>query len=194
MGSAFLVESLPGAEIAKAVGEYLARVSGPALPKAERARLLTSWQNAPEVACIDALNLASITAFLDHVASLEGFADANEAIEKGRWRHLPYYIESCWVPIRCDMTHLVSNKGSFPISVCSAFGLLDNLAEIATRSSHDLGVVPPHFELMRSDPRAFFALQIDAFDERTMLQWIWRALFEGATLSIERNVPMWGGG
>ena len=88
---------------------------------------------------------------------------------------------------------MVANKGSFPIFVGSSFGLLDNLADIATRSPHDLGVVPPHFELMRSDPRAFFALQVDAFDERAMLQWIWRALFEAATLSVERNVPMWGG-
>jgi hypothetical protein len=193
MGSAFLIEPLPDPAMTKAVGEYLAGMTDPALPELERARLLKSWENAPAVALIDALNVASIAAFLEHVAGLEGFADPNDAIDKSRWRHLPYYIESCWVPVRCDATHLVANKGSFPIFVGSSFGLLDNLADIATRSPHDLGVVPPHFELMRSDPRAFFALQVDAFDERAMLQWIWRALFEAATLSVERNVPMWGG-
>jgi hypothetical protein len=43
---------------------------------------------------------------------------------------------------------------------------------------------------MRTDLRAFYALELDAFDEATTLQWVWRALFEAATLCIERHVPM----
>jgi len=46
---------------------------------------------------------------------------------------------------------------------------------------------------MRADPRAFYALELDAFDEATMLQWVWRAHFEAATISVERNIPMWSG-
>jgi len=48
---------------------------------------------------------------------------------------------------------------------------------------------------MRTGPRAFYALmsQRDAFDEATTLQWVRRALFEAATLCVERNVPMSSG-
>jgi hypothetical protein len=46
---------------------------------------------------------------------------------------------------------------------------------------------------MRADPKSFYALELDDFDEATTLQWVWRAHFEAASISVERNVPMWSG-
>ena len=76
-----------------------------------------------------------------------------------------------------------------PRSSAVPTGLLANPADNAAASPHGLGTVPAHFELMRTDLRAFYALELDAFDEATTLQWVWRALFEAATLCIERNFP-----
>ena len=75
----------------------------------------------------------------------------------------------------------------------SAYSLLANLAAISIASPYGLGTVPPHFDLMRTDPSSFYALQLDAFDEPTTLQWVWRALFAAATLSVEQNTPLWSG-
>ena len=196
MGSVFIVGDLPGPEMAEAVGHYLDDLSDPVLLPLERRRLLKAWRQAPAAGRIDAMDINSIIAFLDYTAKLEGLPDVNQAIDRSRWRHLPYWLESCWVPLRSDATRVAAGKdtGGFPIFVGSAFALLDNLAEIASRSPYGLGQVPPHFELMRCDPDAFFALQVDTSDEPMMHRWIWRALFDGATLSIERNAPMWAGG
>src|SRR3954451_12531750 len=58
-----------------------------------------SWADYSEQVDIDALNLASVELFLDHAASLEGLRNSAEAIEAGKWRNLPYWIESVWVPL-----------------------------------------------------------------------------------------------
>jgi len=188
MSSSLIVGRLPSTEALDGASAYLAQALDAPATKPVQAELCKAWDAAPEeLASIDALNLASISAFLDHTAKLEGLADANEALERSRWPHLPYWIESYWLPVRGGtMLHE-------PVFFGSAYGLLDNLADIAALSPRGLSTVPPHFELMRTDPRAFYALKLDAFDEATMLQWIWRALFEAATLSVNRNVPMWSG-
>jgi hypothetical protein len=124
---------------------------------------------------------------------LEGLENINEAMERSRWRHLPYWLESYWLPVQSDMA--VVHEEGFPRFVGSSQALLANLADIAALSPHRLGTVPAHFDLMRSDLRAFYALDPDPVteSESAMLQWVWRALFEAATLSVERNVPMWNG-
>ncbi len=187
MGSCLIVGRLPGTDALDGTRTYLARASDASLTKLEQAQLCRAWNAAPEeVAYIDALNEASTSAFLNHAAQLEGLPDANEALTRSRWRHLPYWIESYWLPVRSDMTYLDGT-----VFFGSAHGLLANLTGISEASPYALGTMPPYFELMRSDLRSFHALSLDAFDEQTMLQWVWRALFEAATLSIDQNAPLW---
>jgi hypothetical protein len=191
MGSSLVVGRLPSAEAHDDARTYLAGASDAALTSDAQAKLLKIWRAAPKkVAYLDPLNLASQVQFLKHVVALEGLKDINEAMMRSRWRHLPYWIESYWLPVRSDMA--VAHEGGFFGSSC---GLLANLAEIAALSPHGLGTVPAHFDLMLSDLRAFYALDLNPVteSESAMLQWVWRALFEAATLSVERNVPMWNG-
>src|SRR5947208_2225174 len=50
------------------------------------------------LATISLLNLASVSLFLKHIATLEGH-DINVALERTRFRHLPWWAESIWLPI-----------------------------------------------------------------------------------------------
>jgi len=192
MGSTLLVVGrLRGRKERDAAAAYVAGASDAALTSNARVALLKAWNVAPaKVACLDALNEASTCAFVEHAAALEGLKGFNEAMMRGRWRHLPYWIDSYWLPVRSDTTLIERDKNGWPSFFGSADGLLANLADIAAASPHRLGTVPPHFELMSTNLRAFYALELDAFDETTMLQWVWRALFEAATLCVERNFPM----
>jgi hypothetical protein len=192
MGSTLLaVGRLPGREERYTAGTYLARASDAALTSDAQAGLLKAWKVAPKkMACLDALNEASTCAFIEHAAALEGLKGFNEAMTRGRWRHMPHWIDSYWLPVRSDTTLIERDRNGWPSFFGSAYGLLANLADIAAASPHDLGTAPPHFERMRTDLRAFYAVELDAFDAVTTLQWVWRALFEAATLCVERKVSM----
>jgi hypothetical protein len=188
MGLSLFVGRLPGYARGD-VSAYLGKASDAAPTSVARVELFGVWDAAPEeVGYFDALNEASTVAFLDHAARLEGLKDSNEALTHSRWRHLPYWVESYWLPVRSEAT-----TGG-PVFCGSAHGLLANLADIRSASPYGLGVIPPHFELMRADPRAFYALRLDAFDNVTTLQWLFRSYFEAATLAVERNLPMWSSG
>jgi hypothetical protein len=161
LGSLLIVGRLPSAQAHNHVRAYLAGASDAALTSDAQAKLLKRWRAAPKkVAYLDPLNLASQVTFLKHAVALEGLEDINEAMTQSLWRHLPYWIESYWLPVRSDMA--VADQGGFLGSSC---GLLANLADIAALSPHGLGTVPPHFELMRSDPQAFYALYLDRVTE-----------------------------
>ena len=49
------------------------------------------------------LNLASVTLFNDHVARLEGFKNSVGAEVRSRFKNLPYWETSIWLPgsVRC---------------------------------------------------------------------------------------------
>jgi len=188
MGSFLIVGRLPDHVERDDTAAYLSGATDAKLTSDAQAALLEAWFAAPEeMAYFDALNEASTTAFLNHAAKLEGLKDSGEVQKRSRWRHLPHWIESYWLPVRSDKVI------DGPVFFGSSHGLLANLADIAAASPHGLGTIPEHFELMRADPKAFYALGLDAFDEATMLRWLWRAHFEAATISVERNVPMWSG-
>jgi hypothetical protein len=106
-----------------------------------------AWFAAPEeMAYFDALNDASKTAFLNHAAKLEGLKDSGEIQKRSRWRHLPHWIESYWLPVRSD----TATDG--PVFFGSTHGLLANLADIAAASPHNLVTVPEHFRAHASRP------------------------------------------
>jgi hypothetical protein len=188
MGSTLFVGRLVTEESPQMVRQFLSETSD--LPPDQQSALCNAWSQAPEeVAAIDALNLASIELFLSHTAELEAIS-VQTAIDASRWRQLPYWIYSHWLPVPTNETRLINDAAACPLFFGSAQALLSNLEEIADQSPLQLRTMPPHFDLMRSDPRTFHAIDL-GFDDRTTVQWIWRALFEAATLSVEQNVPMW---
>src|SRR5262249_41636077 len=191
MGSTVLVVGrMAGRKERRAAAAYLAGASDAELTSDTRAALLKAWDAAPaKIACLDALNEASTCAFGEHAAALEGLKDFNEAMTRGRWRHLPYWIDSYWLPVRSDTTFIERDNHGWPSFFGSAYGLLANLADIAAASPYCLGTVPPHFELMRTNLRAFYAGKLDAFDEPTTLQWVWRGPFAAGTLFVWRDFP-----
>jgi hypothetical protein len=192
MGSTLLVVGrLPGRKERYTAGTYLARASDAALTSDAQAGLSKAWKSRPQEDGLSrALNEASTCAFVEHSAALEGLKGFNYAITRGRWRRLPYWIDSYWLPVRSNTKLIVRDKYEWPAFFGSAYGLLANLADIAAASPHGLGTVSPQFERMRTDLRAFYSLELRAFDAVTTLQWVWRALFEVATHCVERNVPM----
>ena len=148
MGSFLMVGRLPDHVERDDAVAYLRGATDAALTSDAQAALLQAWYATPEdMAYFDALNDASKTAFLNHAAKLEGLKDSSEVQKRSRWRHLPHWIESYWLPVRSDTT-----TGG-PVFFGSAHGLLANLADIAATSPHGLGAVPPHFKLMRTHPR-----------------------------------------
>jgi hypothetical protein len=103
MGSFLMVGRLPDHVERDDAAAYLSGATDTALTSDAQAALLQAWDAAPdEMAYFDALNEASTSAFLNHAAKLEGLKDSNEALTRSRWRHLPYWIESFWLPVHTD--------------------------------------------------------------------------------------------
>src|SRR6187399_1083709 len=48
---------------------------------------------------ISIFNLASVALFTDHVSKLEGFAKPGAALENTKFRNLPWWQTSIWVPV-----------------------------------------------------------------------------------------------
>ena len=106
--------------------QTLSGATDAALTSDAQVALLQAWDGAPEeMAYFDALNEASKTAFLTHAAKLEGLKDSSEVQKRSRWRHLPHWIESYWLPVRSD----TATDG--PVFFGSTYGLLTNLADMA---------------------------------------------------------------
>jgi hypothetical protein len=117
---------------------WLAGASDAGLASAAQAELLREWEASPEKgAFFDVLSFDGTCALLDHAARLEGLRDSTEAIERSRWRHLPYWMDSYWLPIRSGRSETFGDGSRF---LGSAHTLLANLADIAAASPHDLAL------------------------------------------------------
>jgi hypothetical protein len=142
--------------------------------------LCIAWGDADEeVASIDALNLASVVLFLNHAAQLDGSRCSDDRMLECRWRQLPVWMASCWLPVEAQV-HDQRELNGEPVFIGSAQALLVELAEIAALSPHRLGNVPAQYQADIDDP----------LDETATLQWVWRAFFDAATLAVQCKVPM----
>ncbi|MEQ1523679.1 MAG: hypothetical protein ABL936_20630 [Aestuariivirga sp.] len=81
-----------------------------------------------------------------------------------------------------------------PTLIGTATGLVNDLEAIAVAATIELKRKPDNFDLMMSDPKAFYSLNVADLDDETTLRWIWNAYFEGAKLSLLHNRPLWSGG
>ena len=59
----------------------------------------SAWRAcAPKIAAFNLFNLATIVSFLDYVAKLEGFESSSKALDRTRFRNLPWWQFSIWLP------------------------------------------------------------------------------------------------
>jgi len=152
------------------------------------------WQKTPEhIATINLLNLASVVFFTDHVAKLEDFADSAAALEHTRFRHLPWWQTSIWLPISFQPPpEPAMESDGWPVFLGSCQGLLADLAEIQKLSDMSLGATPEGYDAMRADHGAFMRSGFELSDDRSIIQWVWRGLHDSAEMALSRSSPIFG--
>jgi hypothetical protein len=145
------------------------------------------FETDEDIATLCFLNGASIVAFLEHVGVVEGYPDRNTALrafERGnsRLKNMPCWENSIWLPFDFEPVGMLEDDPT--VFVGSGPALLRELADLQQRSPLGLGASPNGYERMRQDIRAFYRdrrpMQLDEADT---VRWIWRALFDGATIA-----------
>jgi hypothetical protein len=152
-----------------------------------------SWTNcADNTDWLCLLNLASVCLFLDHVSELEGFPDANAALERTRFRQLPWWESSIWLPIAFTPPTLLDDGGC-PVLLGSCQQLLGDLEEVRRLSHLSMSTTPRGYEQMRSDIKAFCRSGFQLDDDASIIQWIWRALYDGPNTAIDNSAVLSSG-
>jgi hypothetical protein len=170
--------------------EYLATAES-VLPAHIRLDKNAPWRKCAEnIAIIDNLKLASVGFFLDHVAALEGI-QREEGCDVSRFRHMPWWLFAAVLPVDFSPPKDPPNTpDGWPVFVGSSQRLLGELQEIQALSSMRLGEIPDGYRLAQEDPTTFFHSGFEIKEDRAIHQWVWRALFDAATLSIEKHAPI----
>lgn len=144
------------------------------------------WTSCPKKIVVgESLNLASLCLFLDHVAELEGFKDSSSAISATRFKHLPYWMSTVWIPIDFEQTSVLYAKTD-PLCIASSVGLLRNLEAIRALSPSSLGNPPECYGNEGGVPESSPSPDDDC------LRWVWYDLFQVGTLSLKHGAPVWG--
>jgi hypothetical protein len=140
-----------------------------------------------EVAMLCFLNDASIVAFLEHAGAVEGYPDGATAVaafERGdsRFKNMPCWQNSIWLPFDFEPVGMLEDDPT--VFVGSGPALLRELTDLQQRSPLGLGASPDGYDRMRQDIRAFYRDRtVFRLDEADTVRWIWRALFDGATIA-----------
>lgn len=125
-------------------------------------------------------DLANTDALLRHAASLQGI-DSDLALLFGRWRHLPYWLDSIWVP--GDMLirpFLFDRMEHGPFFIGSAMTLAAELDEIANASPLGLREAA-----VAGNPAGGGAA------EGGPIRDAWQSYRDAARLALTCKVPMW---
>lgn len=134
---------------------------------------------------ISLFNLATVVLFTDHVAKLEGFSDSGAAMEGTRFRHLPWWQTSIWLPLEFQPpSDPAIDMDGWPIFLGSCQGLLADLTEVQKLSDMHLSATPSGYTNMRADYRAFMRSRFTMSDERSLIQWVWCGLHDAAQLGM----------
>lgn len=140
--------------------------------------LMQGWfGNDPPCGRYDS-TLKETDALLRHAASLQGL-DSDLALLFGRWRHLPYWIESIWLP--GDVTirpFLFDRMEHGPFFIGSAKALAAELDEIAKASPL----------ILRNSALAEGMAETG---EGGCISRTWRSYREAARLALESGLPLW---
>ena len=171
----------------------LAHVADPGLA----ADVQQLFEAEEEVGFLCLLNGASVMAFLKHVGQLERHPDtriAFKAFHEGRskFRNMPWWDNSIWLPF--DFKRPGTLKDDSVTFIGSAPALLRELATMQESSSLALGAIPAGYKEMHQDIAAFYQSGAELeLDEQGIVQWIWRALFDGAEMAIRSKTALWAG-
>lgn len=193
--SNFVRNAFVSAGVEQSLQSFLGRFLGKS-PLDQRVNsLIMEWKaGTAEVGNLNTMNEASVVAFLEFTAKLEGIS-SEEAIENSKWKNLPYWLQAIWLPLEgINVDPVVVEIEGMPTFIGTATGLVNDLEAIAAAAKIGLKKKPSNFDLMMSDPKAFYALKVADLDEEATLRWIWNSYYEGAKLSLLHNRPLWSGG
>jgi hypothetical protein len=116
------------------------------------------------------LNVASIGLFLSHVAEIEGLPSAAEGVTDSKFRQMPWWQDSVWLPLVENVAEVV--EGTVFVGSCShLLRELDTIAELSSAPLTD----PIHEEAASPD---------SALTEHETLRFIWQRLHEGAETAL----------
>ncbi|MGQ9778583.1 MAG: hypothetical protein ACUVRM_01725 [Bacillota bacterium] len=153
-----------------------------------------AWATAhKEIDSISLLNLATVCIFINFAAEVLERSE-NDLMEDPIFGNLPWWMDLLWAPVEFSPPKAFPDDSDGPFFFGSIPGLLSALEIIKSKSPLPLGTVPPSYELMRRDPKSFAQNFKGLEDNNECIQWIWRGLFDAATLALEHHQPLLGNG
>jgi hypothetical protein len=163
-----------------AVPNYLEKSARDVFSKVRIAVPKTPVANQTE---INVFNLGTLAFFTEHVEKLEGLSPGEGCI-KSQFKNLPWYMLSIWVPAEFTPPAEPVNHDGWPLFVGSVQGLLNDLLVLQKIDrAIAFGEIPAGYEKMRADCRQFLRSDFSLDDERALLQWVWRGLYDSALLA-----------
>ena len=139
------------------------------------------------------LNLGTVVMFTDYVAKLVG-RPTRLLMRDDAFENLPYWQDTLWAPVAFTPGKAFENDQAGPFYFGSSPRLLETLNYIKSISRIPLGPVPQQYDLMVTDFRAFYKNFRDLDSEQSCIQWVWRGLYDAATLAVQSKSPMLGNG
>ncbi len=129
-----------------------------------------------------AATLPDTDSLLRHAAALQGL-DSDLALLFGRWRHLPYWIESIWLPGDIAIRPFLFDRLEHgPFFIGSAKMLAAELDEIRQESTAGFGGCAVAAGMAEAGASA---------DAIIHVQQAWQNYREAARLAMEMGLPMW---
>lgn len=142
-----------------------------------------------ETTAISVFNVTSYSLFNDYVAGLEGITQ-QDAIAKSRFRHITWWLESVWLPIDFHPPKEPPPSETFGEFVGSSVRLLDELTMIRDMSTIDIAQIPSSYHDMRNDYEKWLKGDGAPLSNDDVIRWIWNALHEGASISVDKRLAM----
>jgi hypothetical protein len=140
--------------------------------------------NDPPVARF-AVDLRETNLFLNHAAKAQGL-DFDLALLFGRWRQLPYWIESIWVPGHEAIRPYLSDRPEHgPFFVGSAKVLTEELDEVAAASPSLRDAAANAAD--RGEGMAEALGDVGA----QRLRNVWRSYRDASALAVKAGLPLW---
>jgi hypothetical protein len=192
MGFGIVVGGIPDGSWARPVAEFVGGAG-----RQNVLQIVKPWFSEETVADVDTFNLASLVLFTDYTADLEGLANRDGTGQGSRWKNLPYWLHAVWLPLNGETIEPVvwKDNAGWEVMISTATGLINDLQQISELSNMELGVKPGQFDLMLSDPPAFYKSTADiTFSDKATLQWMWYAYFWAAQKSLQSSTPVWQAG
>jgi hypothetical protein len=147
-----------------------------------------------EVAGISLLNLATVGLLTDFVSELLG-RSGNDLMEDELFGNLPWWLDCIWIPVDFSPPRAFEDDPDGPFFFGSAPRLMTALGTIQSKSTLPLGPVLPAYKTMRDDLRAFYRSPFEGLrDDNEGIQWVWRGLFDAATIAQQDCLPILGNG